>query len=365
MASTFIGTPYYMAPEIYEGHPYNYPVDIWAIGCVLYELLTLKHPFNGNSQALLARNVVGGNFVHVSNCTKGYSSECSELVDSLLKKNSLERPTATQILTMPFVKKHLINFFHDILTRSDKKIGEGTQKIKNALEYAAQNRGMNVEKKISLVNKNYKIYIKQLEELGIIDDILNSVFEKKEKDINEYISDKKQKLDIQEQKKEVIEDALSKLKIEKQNRLKRIEDRKKSNIPKPPSKIIKPSPVIVQHDKDNNPSYTNEINEIIKYNIVENKKAQDKVKDQFKSNNIVNVLQNIPPPPAINDDDGEEWTESVEDEDDNIDEFNEKEKELKEELNYTCQNMKELIDCINAVERKNKIPRSKLYYINS
>ncbi len=45
-ARTVIGTPYYMSPEIFNHEPYNHTSDIWALGCVAYELLTLKHAFD-------------------------------------------------------------------------------------------------------------------------------------------------------------------------------------------------------------------------------------------------------------------------------------------------------------------------------
>ncbi|XP_077782637.1 serine/threonine-protein kinase Nek5-like isoform X3 [Podarcis muralis] len=43
-ARTCVGTPYYLSPEICENKPYNNKTDIWSLGCVLYELCTLKHP---------------------------------------------------------------------------------------------------------------------------------------------------------------------------------------------------------------------------------------------------------------------------------------------------------------------------------
>ena len=49
MIVTTVGSPYYMAPEIYDGSGYSYPVDYWALGCILYELLTMKRPFNGDN----------------------------------------------------------------------------------------------------------------------------------------------------------------------------------------------------------------------------------------------------------------------------------------------------------------------------
>ncbi|EPQ04319.1 Serine/threonine-protein kinase Nek1 [Myotis brandtii] len=53
LARTCIGTPYYLSPEICENKPYNNKSDIWALGCVLYELCTLKHAVRGSCVKLL------------------------------------------------------------------------------------------------------------------------------------------------------------------------------------------------------------------------------------------------------------------------------------------------------------------------
>lgn len=37
-----IGTPYYLSPEICQEKPYAWSSDIWAMGCILYELCALK-----------------------------------------------------------------------------------------------------------------------------------------------------------------------------------------------------------------------------------------------------------------------------------------------------------------------------------
>ncbi|KTG44944.1 hypothetical protein cypCar_00036406, partial [Cyprinus carpio] len=46
MAESCVGTPYYMSPELCQGVKYNFKSDIWAMGCVLFELLTLTRTFD-------------------------------------------------------------------------------------------------------------------------------------------------------------------------------------------------------------------------------------------------------------------------------------------------------------------------------
>ncbi|KAK3930130.1 Serine/threonine-protein kinase Nek8 [Frankliniella fusca] len=44
-ASTVLGTPSYLSPELCQGQTYDERSDIWALGCILYEMLTLKKAF--------------------------------------------------------------------------------------------------------------------------------------------------------------------------------------------------------------------------------------------------------------------------------------------------------------------------------
>lgn len=49
LANTSLGTPFYLSPEICLGHAYDYKSDSWMLGCVLYEMCTLKRPFEGEA----------------------------------------------------------------------------------------------------------------------------------------------------------------------------------------------------------------------------------------------------------------------------------------------------------------------------
>ena len=45
LQGTRVGTPLYRSPELVKQHPYDFKVDIWAMGCALYHLASLEPPF--------------------------------------------------------------------------------------------------------------------------------------------------------------------------------------------------------------------------------------------------------------------------------------------------------------------------------
>ena len=58
LVRTTCGTPYYMSPEQVHGLPYSYEADVWAYGCVLFEMLTMQRPFVARSFPQLASIIV-------------------------------------------------------------------------------------------------------------------------------------------------------------------------------------------------------------------------------------------------------------------------------------------------------------------
>ncbi|PRW58940.1 serine threonine- kinase Nek1 isoform X5 [Chlorella sorokiniana] len=64
-AKTMVGTPYYFAPELVEDKPYSKKADVWAAGCVLYELATLQRPFRGSSVSAIAVKILSMPYVRL------------------------------------------------------------------------------------------------------------------------------------------------------------------------------------------------------------------------------------------------------------------------------------------------------------
>ncbi|XP_009706591.1 PREDICTED: serine/threonine-protein kinase Nek5, partial [Cariama cristata] len=106
-AHTCVGTPYYLSPEICENRPYNNKTDIWSLGCVLYELCALKHPFEGDSLHQLVLKICRGHFRPVS---PNYSYDLRILISQLFKISPRDRPSISSILRKPFLQKLVLRY---------------------------------------------------------------------------------------------------------------------------------------------------------------------------------------------------------------------------------------------------------------
>ena len=95
-ANTFIGTPYYVSPEMCQNKPYNEKSDIWALGCILYELITFDHPFTASNQAALFIKILKGNMNPFPPDTP---EDLKLMVEYILQKDCNQRPSMEDIIT--------------------------------------------------------------------------------------------------------------------------------------------------------------------------------------------------------------------------------------------------------------------------
>lgn len=103
-ATTVVGTPYYMSPEVCRSEPYRDKSDVWAVGCVLYELCMLRHPFESDSLLGLVYRIVSESYDPIPST---YSNELRDLVRLLLSKSADDRPNVDDILAGAYTSSFL------------------------------------------------------------------------------------------------------------------------------------------------------------------------------------------------------------------------------------------------------------------
>lgn len=94
-ASTQTGTPYYTSPEIWNNVKYDGRVDIWSLGCLLYELAALRPPFIAKDFPGLSRKVVLGYYDPIPST---YSKRLAEVIKRCLTVKMNDRPSAKELL---------------------------------------------------------------------------------------------------------------------------------------------------------------------------------------------------------------------------------------------------------------------------
>ena len=118
MASTFVGTPYYMSPEVLKHEGYNSKSDVWSIGCILYEMCALKHAFEGQSLMGVMYKIVEGN---LPDWPSKYSKDLKGIFEELLIKDPTKRPSANDALKLTFIAKQMAFLKTTLMDKHNQK----------------------------------------------------------------------------------------------------------------------------------------------------------------------------------------------------------------------------------------------------
>lgn len=102
MATTNVGTTCYMAPELLKGQEYNEKIDVWALGCALYELCTKQRMFVGKGAEVVLKQIDElARPLHLDN----YSQDLCLFLDMMLTVDFSKRPTASELLRYPKIEE--------------------------------------------------------------------------------------------------------------------------------------------------------------------------------------------------------------------------------------------------------------------
>lgn len=99
-ATSCVGTPAYMSPELMRSERYDHHIDMWAMGCIIFELCTLKLPFSATSLLDLAMQVLEAE--PIWSYWPEFSEELRVIAARLLQKDPEARPNAVDLLVEPF-----------------------------------------------------------------------------------------------------------------------------------------------------------------------------------------------------------------------------------------------------------------------
>ncbi|VDO61369.1 unnamed protein product [Schistosoma margrebowiei] len=173
LARTCIGTPYYLSPEICENKPYDHKSDIWALGCVLYEMTTLKHAmlnvhwpdtisnsllWEGTNQIPTEEEMrkrrwkwIGHTLRESSNCITRQALTCHPEGKRKLRKakeHITDRPSINAILRKPFLSKRIYRY----LTETEM----AEEFSHTVLHQHSKRKNDNLSNNLNLINKQFK-----------------------------------------------------------------------------------------------------------------------------------------------------------------------------------------------------------------
>jgi serine/threonine protein kinase len=131
-----------MSPEICKAEQYGPHSDIWALGCIIYEMCAKTPPFNAKTHFELIQKIKAGRYPAIPSC---YSPELSKVIASCLQVFPTNRPDTAQLLNLPIVKlmrkeQEVVIIGHELRDQKEKLV---RQEKELEAKYLAMRKDLN------------------------------------------------------------------------------------------------------------------------------------------------------------------------------------------------------------------------------
>jgi 3-phosphoinositide dependent protein kinase-1 len=108
---SFVGTAQYVSPEILRGNAPHFASDLWAFGCIIFQMLTGSPPFRDGSEYLIFKKILNRDYEFPDNFP---NDDAKDLIEKLLKFNPQERLGANDLPELRYTTIRNHNFFKGI-----------------------------------------------------------------------------------------------------------------------------------------------------------------------------------------------------------------------------------------------------------
>eukprot|EP00127_Corallochytrium_limacisporum_P004347 Clim_evm30s158 gene=Clim_evmTU30s158 len=136
--NSMVGTIMYSCPELVQNEPYGEKADIWALGCILYQMITLNPPFVSSNMLTLAKKIVEGDFEPISR--DNINPLLTEAVNHCLEPSSALRPDINQVaaIVAPMLLLEVDRLQIDLLNM-EKELGRERKRSQRYFQEANAN----------------------------------------------------------------------------------------------------------------------------------------------------------------------------------------------------------------------------------